>query len=112
MAAITINQDTEVVVTAAVAVEIVPARSGRTILVIQNQGVGNLWLSFGGTPAVGNGWRIGSWERISLEGAAGKGNGTDFYEGAIDAIFEGGGNDTVQGGGGIDRTIVRVLEAT
>ncbi len=98
--------------TAAGAIEIAPAEALRVVLIVQHQGEGFLWVSLGGTPVVGDGIRIGPWETVDLAGPYGApGNAADFYAGAVDAIFQGGGSGSVQGGGGLDQTVVWVFDA-
>ena len=97
-----------------VSIEIAPARPGRRMLFFQNQGVGYAWYKLSGPAAIGDGFKIGNWEKItSLEGIPQEmGVRVDFYEGPLSVIFEGGRDFTRRGRAteDVDTTIVRVME--
>lgn len=114
MAAITIAAEVDVVLTRGVNSLAVAARSLRRGLFIQHQGEGRVWIKLTGVASKGDGIRLGSWERIDLSsGVDGfPPGGGDFYEGEVNAFFEGGGDATEQGGGGVDQTVLHIIEVT
>ncbi len=111
MAAITVDAETDVIVASGANVEVVAARASRRGLSIQHQGEGFLWVKLSGAAAIGDGFRLGAWQTLALgAGPAAQGNGVDTYEGAVNAFHEGGGSASVQGGGALGQTTVRVIE--
>ena len=81
------------------------------MLLFQNQGVGYCWFKLSGSAGIGDGFKIGNWEKLtSLEGIPREmGVRVDFYEGPLSIIFE-GGRDFTRPDDTVDTTIVRVLE--
>ncbi len=83
------------------------ANVGRRDTSMQNQSKGNIWIKLSGAASVDDGFRIGPGEFISFGGGIGRGQGTgsDFYEGAINAIYEPLGRD-----GAVVTGILHILE--
>jgi len=71
------------------------ATVGRRDASMQNQSQGNIWIKLSGAASVNDGFKIGPGEIIGFGGGLGRGQGTgsDFYEGAINAIYEPLGTD-------------------
>ena len=107
--ALTVTTQTTVTLTRDAEATLVAANIGRKGLAVQHQGVGRVWISVGGTAAVGDGFVLPPWKIVDLgDGVAKNGGGVDFYEGAVSAIFEGGEDSSRPEG--VGTTKVRVID--
>ncbi len=90
MAAITINAETTTTAAVGVNTTIIAARTGRRFGAFQvlSKGVG--WVKFSGAAAPDSGFKVFGFQVIQIGLAlAGQGNGTDFYEDAVNLFWEG-----------------------
>lgn len=90
--AIGIVTQANVAVTPGVNVELVDALVGRQGCTIQLQADGFAWVKLSGAASKGDGFRIRGWQVVDLSIAFDTtvGNGTDYYEGPINLLWEGG----------------------
>ena len=105
MAVVTVTQS-EVTLAINVNTVLVAANVGRRGLVIQSQGDGDVRLTFDGSaPSKTHGLLLKSGETAGgMGGVRGAGNGVDFFEDEVRAMFFGGHNaDT-------DAIVIEVLE--
>ena len=105
--AITVTTETNVAITAGLAVEVVDALVGRKSITVQVQATGDFWCALSGTAAVGVGFKAKGWEVINVDAAlAGNGNTTDFYEGPVSIFWPGSGFEPFRK----TSAVVRVME--
>ena len=109
---ITITTETNVAVAPGVNTEVVDTLSGRKGLTLQLQAEGDVWIKLGGAASVNDGVRVGGWERIVIDSSFNStGNSADFYEGAVNVFWEGGGVDPATNDH-LTTANVRVIEAS
>ncbi len=73
----------------------VAANVGRRSASMQNQSKGNIWVKLSGAADIDDGFKLGPGAILGFGGGLGQsqGNGLDFYEGAVNAIYEPLGRD-------------------
>ncbi len=92
--ALTVTTEADVVLTAGANTEVVDALVGRKAVTIQVQAAGRVWIKLGGAAAVDEGVKVNGGDIITIDaGFDAQGNATDFYEGAVNVFWEGGGVD-------------------
>lgn len=107
---LTIDTQANVTVLAATTV-IAAANVTRKGLVVQNQSSGNVWIGLDIPAVVDAGFVLAPGKSADIgQGFASTGNGTDFFEGAVNGIFEAHG--PIGSADAATTGVVRVLEVS